>query len=57
MKRHTIRFTQEAYIALTVLAAEASIERGKPVSLNERLNELIIERLKKEKDDDKKERL
>lgn len=45
MKRHTVRFTQEAYIALVVLAAEASIERGRPVSLNEYMNDLLIEKL------------
>jgi hypothetical protein len=45
MKRHTVRFSEEAYIALVVLAAEASVERGRPVSLNEYMNELLIEKL------------
>ena len=46
MKRHTIRFTEEAYIALVVLAAEASVKRGRPVSLNEYVNDLLIEKIK-----------
>ena len=45
MKRHTIRFTEEAYIALVVLAAEASVKRGRPVSLNEYINDLLIEKI------------
>ena len=45
MKRHTIRFTKEAYIALVVLAAEASVKRGRPVSLNEYINDLLIEKI------------
>ncbi len=31
---------------LIVLAAEASTERGQPVSMNELVNELIIEKFK-----------
>jgi hypothetical protein len=46
MKRHTIRFTEEAYIALVVLAAEASVKRGRAVSLNEYVNDLLIEKIK-----------
>lgn len=46
IKRHTIRFSQEAYMYLIVLAAEASTERGQPVSMNELVNELIIEKFK-----------
>jgi hypothetical protein len=54
-KTLSIRLKREAYMALIVLAAEASTKHGKPMSLNETINDLLIEQLNGEQNDNKNE--
>ena len=45
-KRLLVSFSLDAYQALIVLAAEASVDRGQPVSMTQIVNELVLEKLK-----------
>jgi len=46
-KYHPIKLYHEAHVALVVLAAEATIERGENVSMTQLLNELIMAEVNK----------